>query len=647
MRERVEALLPARGMWIGTFHGTCARILRSEIEVLGHWTRDFTIYDTADKNQLIKELLREAQYDTTRYRPAAISGWISDWKNSARGDAETVDETGMDGEVFAAIRDRYLERTRAANAVDFDDLQLLVLEVFDKHPGIRDLYASRFRHVLVDEYQDTNHVQYLLTRHLASGHGNLAVCGDPDQSIYAWRGADIRNIMSFEEDNPGAVVVRLEQNYRSSGNILIAAQGVISQNVERKEKDLWTDSGPGDPITVVECGDENDEAAEICQRIRTLHAGGRSLDDFAILYRVNFMQRALERALRMAGVQYQIVGGVEFYARKEIRDLLAYLRLVMNPADDVGFRRVVNVPPRGVGEKSLERLAQWAADRRVPLSRACASEEARSSIRGRAKKSLEAVAQLFERLEDAAKLPASEALERVLLETGYLDYLGQLADADSVNREENVDELRTHAELFDREHPDAGLRGFLEDIALVSDVDGFDEGQSAVTLMTMHAAKGLEFPVVFLAGLEEELMPHARAIEADDVEEERRLMYVGMTRAEQKLFLTWASTRWHFGEQSWRSASRFLEEIPQEVAEGVEADESDSEEAVLGAFEPASDAPGLEVGQWVEHAHFGRGLVERLQGSGVNARATVSFAGHGTKHLLLAYAKLDPVGPAR
>ena len=629
MRERVAGLVPTAGAWISTFHALCARVLRREIEGLvlasgRRYTRDFSIYDTADRNALIKRIVKDLGYDTTRFRPAQIGSWLSSLKNQARVEMSEGEVRGVEEELVARVAERYREALETANALDFDDLLLLTLKLFDEQPGVRDAYAHRFKHVLVDEYQDTNRVQYLLTRHLCSAHGNLAVCGDPDQSIYAWRGADISNILDFERDFPGAVTVKLEQNYRSTQSILDAAHAVIRNNQSRKDKELWTEGEQGEPPLVLDCGDEDEEADQIALRIQAVKRDGYAYNDVAIFYRVNFMQRALERGLRFAGIPYRVAGGVEFYQRKEIKDLVSYLKLIVNPADDAALERVLNVPPRGIGDKSVEVLNGWATDRRVPLSRAVASTEARSAVRGRAKKSLEAVAQLLERLGDFAGRPASDALRAVIEETDYSGFLASSSDENAETRQENVDELLANAEAFDDDQPDEGLRGFLEEVALVSDVDGLagaNEG-GAVTLMTLHSAKGLEFPVVFLPGLEEELFPHFRALmDGGDagIEEERRLMYVGLTRARERLFLSHARTRRHFGQSSWRDPSRFLDELPDAVTGGA-ADEPD----LIGDFEPDEGTVDISEGDWVLHPHFGRGLVERLRGSGVNARATVS-----------------------
>ena len=647
MRERVSALECERGSWISTFHSLCARILRRDIEVLEGYTRDFSIYDTADRNQLLKELTKQANYDPTRFKPAAVGAWISDAKNRyvTASDALTGDAgMGVEDEVFERIAASYETAMRERNALDFDDLLLKVLEIFERHPGVRDGYARRFRHVMVDEYQDTNRVQYLLMRHLSSFHHDLTVCGDPDQSIYAWRGADVRNILDFELDFPAVKVVRLEQNYRSTGNILAAAQAVIRHNRQRKEKNLWSDGPAGELLVRTECSDEDDEAREIAYRIKALESAGRSRDEIAVFYRVNFMQRALERALRLAGIPYQIVAGTEFYQRREIKDLIAYLKLMVNPRDDEATKRVINVPARGVGQKSVQAMVEGARDRRLPLMSAAASSEMRGRLRGRAKAALAAFTDLMVQLTALRDAPALEAIERVIEAVDYYAWIQRSSEQDEVDRAANVDELRSHAEAYDRQNPDGGLRGFLQDIALVSDSDAYEEGQAKVAMMTLHAAKGLEFPVVFVVGLEEELLPHARAIaespeEDVGVEEERRLFYVGMTRAKERLFLTHARIRRHFGQDHFGMPSRFLDEIPGELIEGFHSDED--EDSMLGDYLPEEDAGSeLAVGEWVEHPDFGLGRVLLLRGAGVNARATVDFKNYGEKQLLLAYAKL-------
>lgn len=659
MRERVAALVPAMGEgtgggrpWIGTFHATCARILRSEIDALDGYTRDFSIHDTADRNALLKSIIKDLGYDPREFRPAAVGSWISARKNRRReAGAYDVGTGTAEEEIYEQVAKAYAERMRVQNALDFDDLLLKVLEIFDAHHGIRDRYAMRFRHVLVDEYQDTNFVQYRLVRHFASFHGNLAVCGDPDQSIYGWRGADIRNILDFEKDFPSAAVVKLEQNYRSTERILEAANAVISNNAGRKEKELFTEVGEaGERVAVIECGDENDEAREAAAQIRSHVARGGRHSDCAILYRVGFIQRALESALRLDGVPYQVVAGLEFYQRREIKDLVAYLRLGLNPDDDMAFARVVNTPARGVGATSLGRLAAFAASRGISMAAALREPDALAEIRGRAKKGLTEFRELLDSFAGFGDLDGAVALDMVLAAIPVERWLAEMDDGSpGQDRGANVDELRAFAEDHDARHPDGKLRGMLEEIALVADADGGDgEGDGdAAKLMTLHACKGLEFPFVIIVGVEDELLPHERAVdEAMEpdlaIEEERRLLYVGITRAQERLLLTYTTYRSFFGGGRPTLPSRFLRELPAEEVEGIGPEER--EEAALGAFDPGSGAgAGLSIGDLVMHPHFGRGRIEQLAGAGINARATVAFAREGRKELLLQYASLERI----
>ncbi len=650
MRERVERLVPAGdggAPWIGTFHSMCARILRREIDALDGYTRDFSIHDTADRNGLIKSIVKELGYDPKRFRAPVIGGWISSRKNNrGREDGLQLSDGSMDEDVYHAVEKKYRERMQQQNALDFDDLLLKVLELFDNHPGVRDGYARRFRHVLVDEYQDTNRVQYLLVRHFASFHQNLTVCGDPDQSIYAWRGADIRNILDFEQDFPSAKVVRLEQNYRSTARILDAANVVIANNQARKEKDLFTEGEQGEQIAVIECGDENDEAREIAAQVRSHVARGGRYGDCAVLYRAGFLQRAIETALRYDSVPYQVVAGLEFYQRKEIKDVVAYLRLALNPADDVAFVRVVNTPSRGVGDTSLARLASFAAERGLSLSAALQDPLALEAIRGRAKKGLAAFAELMEELAPARELDAAVALDVVLEAIDVDRWMAELDDGTStVDRAANVEELRAFAADYDSRQPDGKLRGMLEEVALVADTDAYEGDEDRVKLMTLHACKGLEFPFVVIAGAEDELLPHERAVdEAEEpdtaIEEERRLFYVGITRAMKRLLITHTTFRSFYGGGRPTLPSRYLRELPEGDVAGVGPEER--EEDALGAFEPSEGSgAGLTVGELVQHPHFGRGRIEALAGAGINARATVVFNSAGRKQLLLQYASLE------
>ena len=650
MRERVERLVPAGdggAPWIGTFHSMCARILRREIDALEGYTRDFSIHDTGDRNGLIKSIVKELGYDPKRFRAPVIGGWISSRKNNrGREDGLQLSDGSMDEDVYHAVEKKYRERMQQQNALDFDDLLLKVLDLFDNHPGVRDGYARRFRHVLVDEYQDTNRVQYLLVRHFASFHQNLTVCGDPDQSIYAWRGADIRNILDFEQDFPSAKVVRLEQNYRSTARILDAANVVIANNQARKEKDLFTEGEQGEQIAVIECGDENDEAREIAAQVRSHVARGGRYGDCAVLYRAGFLQRAIETALRYDSVPYQVVARLEFYQRTEIKDVIAYLRLALNPADDVAFVRVVNTPSRGVGDTSLARLASFAAERGLSLSAALQDPLALEAIRGRAKKGLAAFAELMEELAPARELDAAVALDVVLEAIDVDRWMAELDDGTStVDRAANVEELRAFAADYDSRQPDGKLRGMLEEVALVADTDAYEGDEDRVKLMTLHACKGLEFPFVVIAGAEDELLPHERAVdEAEEpgtaIEEERRLVYVEITPAMQRLLITHTTFRSFYGGGRPTLPSRYLRELPEGDVAGVGPEER--EEDALGAFEPSEGSgAGLTVGELVQHPHFGRGRIEALAGAGINARATVVFNSAGRKQLLLQYASLE------
>ena len=669
MRQRTQALFagPAgsadswrNAPWISTFHALCARILRRDIEMLGGYTRDFSIYDTSDRNQAIKKALQGEGFDATQFKPAQIGAWISERKNrGATVESELAaldgDSAGIAHEAAARAWRAYEAQMRAANALDFDDLMLKVLELFELHPGVRDGYARRFRHVMVDEYQDTNRVQYLLMRHLAAEHESLSVCGDPDQSIYGWRGADVRNILDFERDFPGAVVVRLEQNYRSTQTILDAAQAVIRKNRQRKEKALWSERGAGEKLVLLECSDEDDEGREIASRIRELAAQGVGHDRIAVFYRVNFMQRAIERALRLAQVPYQIVAGTEFYQRREIKDLVAWLRLIVNPNDVEAAKRALQAPSRGIGDKTIELVERFVLDRRVDWRTAASSSELLAQVRGKGRAGLEAFGAALARLTEFAAapgpIPAGLVLARAVEELDYYTFLDQAAEPGEVDRAANVEELISYADEYDLANPEGGLRGFLQDIALVSDSDAYAEGEPKVTMMTLHAAKGLEFPCVFIAGLEEELLPHVRAlVDSEDpdlaVEEERRLFYVGMTRAQDRLFLSRAQVRRHFGQQAFTTPSRFLDELPRELVAGAEDDEP--EERMLGRFDETEEARfDFAVGDQVVHADFGRGQVLRLSGAGANARATVRFERAGEKTLLLVYAKLAKAGGGR
>lgn len=577
MRERIEGLIGSstRGLWIGTFHSVAARILRMEAPHTSR-TRAFTIYDEDDSIRTLKDVMESTGYDPKRWAPRALRGRISNAKNALMGPAEYESEAfDLLSEVVAKVYPAYQRELVRRNAYDFDDLLFETVRLLETVEGVRGRYAARFAYVLVDEYQDTNHAQYRMVKALASRHGNLCVVGDDDQAVYGWRGADIRNILDFEADFPGAHVVRLERNYRSTGSILEVANSVISRNLARKPKRLHTEREAGDPIEVVRCDDERAEAAWVSSQIEA-GRGTRGLNEFAVLYRTNAQSRAFEEAFRRAGIPYRIVGGVPFYERREVKDVIAYLRLLVNPADDIAFLRAVGWPRRGVGAKSLERLEELAraggdaGETVEPLALAAARARHEDGIPRMAARGLRRFA---DGLADVrASLPASsarEALEACVATFGLATALAE--EEDGADRLENVSELFAAAEAFERddvEAPDddaADLELFLQSVSLRSDLDEADFDGEAVTMITLHNAKGLEFPVVFLGGLEEGLFPLSRAMETPGgLEEERRLFYVGVTRAMDRLSLTYADRRWRAGMASRSAPSSFIDELPEE-----------------------------------------------------------------------------------
>ncbi len=642
MKERVLRWVPVPGLWICTFHSMCVRILRREIEPLG-FGKEFSIYDTSDRDLLLKEILKEQNVDTQHYRPSQIGNIISGLKNRMVS-AEKADEGGGYAEkLVARAYRRYQERMKDLNALDFDDLLLYTLEIFDKFSTVRDRYAEQFQYLMIDEFQDTNRVQYLLAKHLANQHRNLCCCGDPDQSIYKWRGADLNNILDFEKDFPDAIQVKLEQNYRSTKNVLGAAEAVIRNNRLRKPKTLWTENRPGELLTLLPCMDEEEEANEIAAQIRSLKASNRNYGDIAVFYRVNFLQRALEKALRQAAIPYQVVAGVEFFQRREIKDLVAFLQCLANPKDDLALLRIINAPPRGIGDSSKSLLESWARARGLSLVEALLSGDTPAEMASRASQSIKKFSQLLKSWMTLVDGAAAQALVRILEDTGYASYVGSLGGPEDLDRAENLEELVAYARDFDHRDPEGGVRGFLQEISLVANVDSMEDDQDRVTLMTLHSAKGLEFPVVFIAGVEEGLLPHSRSKdEEEELEEERRLFYVGMTRAKEKLLLTYARTRLHYGAGMTQQPSRFLSEIPEALVEKPPAPEKEWE------FVPQEDVwqeLPFQSGDLVRHEHFGVGKVSSIQGSGANARILVDFTRHGRKMLLLSYAKLTRAEP--
>ncbi len=685
MRERIGRMLGGepRGMWIGTFHALGARILRRHAEQVG-FTSTFTIFDAEQALRQIKRTQDDLQIDTKRWNPKAVRSAISGAKNQLVNAAQFVSDHESDFDLFlrtvARVYPVYQSALRDQNAFDFDDLLVKPVELFESNPGLLARYRDRFAFVLVDEYQDTNRAQFRFLELLAGEHRNLMVVGDDDQSIYGWRGADISNILDFESTYPGAAVVRLEQNYRSTSVILDAANAVISQNLNRKGKTLRTDREGGEPITRVECFDERDEARWIVSEIESRYENGPGLHnyrDFAVLYRTNAQSRALEDAFRQKRVPYQIVGGVRFYERREIQDVLGYLRLISNPLDEDAFLRVVNYPRRGIGAASLERLRDWAAGEGIPLLEAARGAQEAAVVPKGAGRSLATFADLIQRYSArAATVRVGLLLEELIEE---LDLLRKLEEEgpEGEDRADNVKELIAGALEFDKdlleeldpEEIDAftELDLFLQRVALVADIDRVDPDADTVTLMTLHNAKGLEFPHVFLAGLEDGLFPLSRAYdEPSEMEEERRLFYVGITRAEDKLYVTHARQRRRAGDFMFGRLSPFAESIPEALVEPRmtptltasqsstphrrrNRQESFEREGFSGGgkwvdIDEGSlnqDAPRYVKGERVAHATFGSGRVVEISGFGKDTKVTVDFDEVGRKKLLIRYAKLE------
>ena len=637
MRERVESLTGLSDVWISTFHSFSARLLRRHIDRLG-FTHSFTIYDTVDQIDCVKEAMRELEIDTSQWKPSIVAARISHVKNMMIPPSEL--ETGeLFDSIVARVHKRYAEILRESNALDFDDLLLHLLRLFDEHPDLLRTYQRHFQFVLIDEYQDTNRPQYLMARALAEGHGNLCATGDPDQSIYAWRGADIHNILNFEADFPGAHVVKLEQNFRSTGRILEAASGVIAHNRHRKPKTLRTENPVGDPVLVVSVADEMHEANVIAGRIIAEIALGRSPGDIAIFFRTNALSRSLERALIEKAIPYTIVGTVEFFRRREIKDLVAYLRVCENPSDSPSLERILNVPRRGIGAKALSALRDHARAMQVPMLEAMASHESIPGLASKSRAGVRAFLTLMTEIAEYGESPVAEQLHRLIELVGYRQYLAHTDSGSAEEREENVDELVAAAAEYDRRNPDGTLAGFLQEVALLSDVDKWEQDEPRVTLMTLHAAKGLEFPVVFIAGVEEGLLPHQRSIDQDDdVEEERRLFHVGMTRARERLILMNAALRTQYGTLQPCIPSRFLREIPEEAK---------VDESLLGTTASASFVPepppvedDFQAGDVVQHQYFGIGTIVSLVGEGAQRRVVVRFENGDERKLILEFAKL-------
>ncbi|MFH1748064.1 MAG: UvrD-helicase domain-containing protein [Planctomycetota bacterium] len=696
MRRRIEALGVNRGMWIYTFHALGARLLR-EFGPLARVAPGFSIYDEADRLRVIKDAMATRGVSDILLKPDRIQAAISKAKNKLQTPEQYGERADFfDQQTIARVYDAYEQLLEQRNAVDFDDLLMRVAMVLRDHPDITERLNTRFRYVLIDEYQDTNHAQYLIARYLSQHHHNICATGDPDQSIYGWRGADIGNILEFERDYPDATIIRLEQNYRSTGNILRAASALIAGNRRRKHKELWTENQSGVPVTVWRFGEGFDEAEQIADTIRRLHTGQRQYSDIAIFYRVNALSRGLEEALRARGIPYKIARGLEFYNRKEIRDTLAYLRLLVNPADDVALRRIINTPARGIGKTSVQRLTAAAGQAGKPILEVIRTTDL-SWLKTAARK-VRAFVELLDKIQAAPRDSVADIVSQTLTISGLEAAFAREHDEGGEDRLANVQELVSAAQRFEEEVDDATLTEFLQRVALVSDQDQVDESAGVVLLMTLHAAKGLEFPIVFMIGLEQGLLPHENALrESLDVEEERRLCFVGITRAKEQLIMSHVRQRVIRGALLPRSASQFLRELdpaamttenydrgttaPRLIRadhrspDEQEADEdgfvplddhlsheesnlrrarrqrrpvspTDEEGMRIIETRPVSEPPESQFADWqagtlVRHARYGIGQIVWLKPGSGQTRAAIRFPNHGEKTFILERTPIE------
>ncbi|MHC5563680.1 DNA helicase PcrA [Bacillus spizizenii] len=666
MKERVESILGpgADDIWISTFHSMCVRILRRDIDRIGI-NRNFSILDTADQLSVIKGILKERNLDPKKFDPRSILGTISSAKNELTEPEEFSKVAGgYYDQVVSDVYTDYQKKLLKNQSLDFDDLIMTTIKLFDRVPEVLEFYQRKFQYIHVDEYQDTNRAQYMLVKQLAERFQNLCVVGDSDQSIYRWRGADIANILSFEKDYPNASVILLEQNYRSTKRILRAANEVIKNNSNRKPKNLWTENDEGIKISYYRGDNEFGEGQFVAGKIHQLHSSGkRKLSDIAILYRTNAQSRVIEETLLKAGLSYNIVGGTKFYDRKEIKDILAYLRLVSNPDDDISFTRIVNVPKRGVGATSLEKIASYAAMNGLSFFQAIQQVDF-IGVSAKAANALDSFRQMIENLTNMQDyLSITELTEEILDKTEYREMLKAEKSIEAQSRLENIDEFLSVTKNFEQKSEDKTLVAFLTDLALIADIDQLDQkeeesgGKDAITLMTLHAAKGLEFPVVFLMGLEEGVFPHSRSLmEEAEMEEERRLAYVGITRAEQELYLTNAKMRTLFGRTNMNPESRFIAEIPDDLLENLnEKKETRAPSArkmqprrgpvsrpVSYASKTGGDTLNWAVGDKAGHKKWGTGTVVSVKGEGEGTELDIAFPSPvGVKRLLAAFAPIE------
>lgn len=673
MRERVNNMSgpAAKDVWLFTFHAFCARFLRMEIDKLPGYGGNFAIYDTADSQNLIKQILKEMNLDDKRFQPSGILSRISNAKNALQDAAAFARQAGdFYEQKVADIYSRYEQKLQLNNALDFDDLLMLSIKLLQENKEVREKYQDRFDYLLVDEYQDTNHAQYLLTKFLAAKHRNICVVGDADQSIYGWRGADIQNILDFEKDYPDAKVIKLEQNYRSTQIILDAANAVIENNTGRKPKNLWTENKNGADIIYFQAVDERDEARFVIEQLQNLQrTENKKLGDMAILYRTNTQSRIFEEMLIKSGISYNMVGGLKFYERKEIKDIIAYLRVIFNPADSLSLLRIINVPKRGIGDASLAKIQAYAAANNVSLFEAVSNAAAIDGLSSRFVSKLDDLAGIiFELMNLASEAPVEDLIDRVLRDTGYLEELENERTPQAQSRIDNLHELISVAQEFAASEEENNLENFLAHVALVSDIDDTELGEDAITLMTLHSSKGLEFPVVFLVGMEEGLFPHARTLmDETEIEEERRLCYVGITRAKEKLFLSSTKMRTIYGNTVTYPPSRFLQEIPARLVKTIKRQErfsalenfkqvsekySARPQKPASTFNPHSFMPQkpaaaaggtgtrFNTGDRVSHSKWGEGMVVSVKDSPDGQEVKVAFAGAGVRSLLTKYAVL-------
>ena len=632
MKGRLKKIIgrKADSLWIGTFHSICARILRTEIPQLGY-KNSFSIYDDYDRRKLIEQCLKDLNLDVKKHPSRAIAHLISAAKNELI-DSETFRTEAGDykEQVAGDVYKLYQERLFLNNAVDFDDLLMLAVNILELNPETLKRYQEHFQHVFVDEYQDTNKVQYVLTRLLAQEHNNICVVGDSDQSIYRWRGADIRNILNFEKDYSNNKVVILEQNYRSTQKILEAANVLISNNSERKPKNLWTAKDDGDLLTVFEANDEHQEAYFVAKTISHYLERGGKCKDFAVFYRVNAQSRVLEEAFLREGLPYKIIGGLKFYERQEIKDILAYLRVLVNENDSVSLQRIINRPRRGLGETTIALINKYCNENNVSFYEALKKRNDIGRLSQKARDKIGTFLSVINKIKDGLNGPLTKIITTVLEESGYLKSLKENEDIESQNRIDNLNEFLNVVKEFEGRHHDLTLQNFLEEISLITDVDKMDDAEDSVTLMTMHNAKGLEFEVVFVTGMEEGLFPHSRSLyEAEELEEERRLCYVSLTRAMKKLYLSSAYSRNLYGTGNFNVRSRFLAEIPADLMEVAQAP----------SIQPVEDGQEYGVGDVVEHKKFGRGIVTEIE----DDKISIQFENSGPKTLLMGYAPITLV----